>query len=837
MKTIRGQKRQCDFAASISLAVLMGAGVTLPASAALPKFTSAVELKRLSGEPAGIKDAEVLHIDPVSAGYGAVGTLNGAPVRWDANGTATSLPLPDVYDGGYVYVYGANNAGQVVGTVAPGRAVRWEANGSPTLLAPPAPDGYAVFAYGINNAGQAVGAVGEPTYDLRGARWAADGSCTVLGDVPGQTTIRGFAYNISDSGIAVGSVDVSEFERDAVRWAADGSATLLGKAPGSWGSATYAIGVNNAGEAAGYTVFLGGAAQAVRWATDGSATRLADLPGHDIATSAAWGITNEGLIGGEQYEPGVANHIVIWDTDGMPARLEDLMADGNAWSFREFDGIDADTTMVRVSAIGSKNGGPLNYYLLEANVPEPASVSLLAVAALMLHRSRPGRTATRGRSPARSRRENRIATLVLAATGFFAAMCATVTRAAPGDILNLGDFGGVRSDGFGINNAGQVAGYYETDLPADYAYRYNAITGAAVPFDLGTLGSKYSVGYDINASGQVVGDSFVSDTGIRHAFRYDGTPGSGGIMRDLGTLGTRESFAYGINAAGQVTGTFDTTDFEHLHAFIYSGTPGSGGVMLDLGTLPGGSGAIGRSINNAGHIVGEAAGFPVFAFHAFKYTGTPGAGGAMVDLGTLGGTNSVAKDINDAGQIAGFSYMPGDNTLHAFRYTGTPGAGGVMVDLGVPPGASDSTGCSIDSRGNIVGFADAPGDVRHAALWPMTGGAIDLDAWLDATNPSGGAFWTLTYAYGINDNGLITGEGVYDDWPGGLTDGIRAYVLDASTLTSVPEPGALWMLAVAAAGLQRRRSNRCPALQMRSNIKARRRLALRGIPDLLRKTH
>jgi probable HAF family extracellular repeat protein len=404
---------------------------------------------------------------------------------------------------------------------------------------------------------------------------------------------------------------------------------------------------------------------------------------------------------------------------------------------------------------------------------------------------------------------NRTTTMVVAAMAFYVAMGVMVAHAAPGDVLNLGDFGGVRSDGFGINNAGQVTGYYETDGLVDGAYRYDLTAGAAAPFDLGTLGSKYSVGYDINASGQVVGDSFISDTGIRHAFRYDGTPGFGGVMRDLGTLGPRDSFAYGINSAGQVTGAFEANDLLfHAHAFVYSGTPGSGGAMLDLGTLPGGTGSIGRSINSAGHIVGEATGFPAFAFHAFLYKGTPGAGGTMVDLGTLGGSNSAAEDINDAGQIAGFSYMPGDNTLHAFRYTGTPGAGGVMVDLGVPAGASDSTGYSIDARGNIVGFAATPADVPHAALWPTSGGAIDLDAWLDANNPAAGAFWTLKYAYGINDNGLITGEGFYDDGPGGSTDGIRAYVLDASSLTSMPEPSGLSAVALAAASLLWRRRGR-----------------------------
>jgi probable HAF family extracellular repeat protein len=521
--------------------------------------------------------------------------------------------------------------------------------------------------------------------------------------------------------------------------------------------------------------------------------------------------------------------VSAWTTSGVPIDTQLIPYLPGASGIAVLgDRLFVESSYFGTVGVYNLDGTPVNKALISglgtpigiAVVPEPtpALLVLLPLAVASLRRRRPRRPVCAPKWPFRVSKteatERRFAMKrstkrALAATALYVAAHMTLAHAAPGDVRNLGDFGGVRSDGFAINNAAQVTGYYETDLPADGAFRYDPTAGAAVPFDLGTLGSKYSVGYDINASGQVVGDSFISDTGIRHAFRYDGTPGAGGVMRDLGTLGPRDSFAYGINRAGQVTGAFDSNDLSfNIHAFVYSGTPGSGGAMLDLGTLPGGSSSIGRSINSAGHIVGEATGFPAFAFHAFLYRGTPGAGGSMVDLGTLGGSNSAAEDINDSGQIAGFSYMPGDNTLHAFRYTGTRGAGGVMVDLGVPTGASDSTGYSIDIRGNVVGFAATPADVRHAALWPINGSAIDLDAWLDQTNPAAGAFWTLKYAYGINDNGLITGEGFYDDGPAGLTDGIRAYVLDASSLTAVPEPSALPAIAVAAATLLRRRRRR-----------------------------
>ena len=79
-----------------------------------------------------------------------------------------------------------------------------------------------------------------------------------------------------------------------------------------------------------------------------------------------------------------------------------------------------------------------------------------------------------------------------------------------------------------------------------------------------------SVGYGINDAGQVAGPH-----GYGRAFRYDGTPGSGGAMADLGTLGGAYSVGIGINASGQVTGYAETID-DAYHAFRRDGTPGSG---------------------------------------------------------------------------------------------------------------------------------------------------------------------------------------------------------------------------------------------------------------------
>ena len=81
------------------------------------------------------------------------------------------------------------------------------------------------------------------------------------------------------------------------------------------------------------------------------------------------------------------------------------------------------------------------------------------------------------------------------------------------------------------------------------------------------------------------------------------------------------------------------------------------------------------------------------------------------------------------------------------------------------------------------------GDTNEAALWMPNGTEIDLNAWLFNVNPGAAADWNLHIANGINNSGLVVGYGDYNDGVGGLSDGRRAFVLDASSL--VPEPASL----------------------------------------------
>ena len=67
--------------------------------------------------------------------------------------------------------------------------------------------------------------------------------------------------------------------------------------------------------------------------------------------------------------------------------------------------------------------------------------------------------------------------------------------------------------------------------------------------DLGTLGGTRSNGWFVNEAGQVIGNSQIAGDTAQHGFLWDG-----GTMHDLGTLGGNYSNAQGINGKGNICG-------------------------------------------------------------------------------------------------------------------------------------------------------------------------------------------------------------------------------------------------------------------------------------------
>jgi len=312
--------------------------------------------------------------------------------------------------------------------------------------------------------------------------------------------------------------------------------------------------------------------------------------------------------------------------------------------------------------------------------------------------------------------------------------------------------GGTNSAAYAINASGQIVGnsYSPTMTdPIGYSNMTSFIdTGGSVT-TIATLPGGYTGGFAtaINSSGQVAGEAFTYNGPYQQIFPYEAylySPGGGGTLTDLGNLdpGVGNSSAAGINDSGQVVGNSWTTDGSD-RAFLYSG-----GTMTDLGQIGGPGGAsYAYAINNHGLITGQASGGIGGNSDAFLYSGS----GPMTDLGDLGGS-SEGWAINDAGQIVGDSYLSDGITDVAFLYSG----GDPITDLG---------GTMTDLNTLIPNGSDTPtlGD------------------------------WTLLQAYGINDSGDIIGYGIN---PSGLTEAFEL---------SVPEPASFSLLGIGALALLRRR--------------------------------
>lgn len=343
----------------------------------------------------------------------------------------------------------------------------------------------------------------------------------------------------------------------------------------------------------------------------------------------------------------------------------------------------------------------------------------------------------------------------------------SIAHASNYAITDLGTLGGTYSIGFGINAGGQVTGISGTTGDVfQHAFLYD---GAI--HDLGTLGGTTSYGLGINSRGQVSG--YAQDANDEfHAFIYDGT------LNDIGTLGGRFTSATSINDSGLITGT------SAGHAFLYDGT------MHDLGTL-GGPESFASGVNADGQVTGYSDAVNFGETHAFLYDG------AMHDLGTLGGALSRGNGINAKRQVTGFSYLTGESEIHAFLWTPTApdSVSGAMLDLGTL-GGTVSEGYGVNAVGQVTGFSFTSFNAaRHAFLYTSELGMQDLNTLIDSLSG-----WELLAARAINDEGQIVGSGI-------IRGEIHAFLL-SPLLSPVPEPATIVLMALGLLSLTWRHSLR-----------------------------
>ena len=285
--------------------------------------------------------------------------------------------------------------------------------------------------------------------------------------------------------------------------------------------------------------------------------------------------------------------------------------------------------------------------------------------------------------------------------------CAALSAAQTYTITDIGVLkGDNESSGFWINNLGEVVGCSDTATPENYP---GTLWGATVSGAIGINDNGAIVGYS-NVKGQAP-TNFVAVL----------WPATGGIV-NLGKIsGGSSSAAFEINSSGVITGD------SFLSSGIVNATSWRDNKIKNLGALPKAIFTAGLDINDNGSIVGESVFSygPPFTSHGFVWTGS-----SMRDLGTLpGGVTSMANAINSSGVIVGQS--DGTSTgghWHAVMWD----TSFKIHNLGVIPGGNYSIAFAVNDSNVVVGYGNLSNNAAHAMIWTSSSGMKDLNSLIPA---------------------------------------------------------------------------------------------------------
>jgi probable HAF family extracellular repeat protein len=305
-------------------------------------------------------------------------------------------------------------------------------------------------------------------------------------------------------------------------------------------------------------------------------------------------------------------------------------------------------------------------------------------------------------------------------------------------------------------------------------------------YSLGTLGGFVSSGNTINDLGWVIGNANLPGDEVTHAAVW-----IDGMMFDLGTLGGANSVVEWPvhNERGVISGFAETADIDSLmenwscSAFFPSATHHVclgfryfEGTMTKLPTL-GGTNGYAAGVNNRGKIVGWAENTvhdstchtpQVLQFEAVAWSPKNEIRALPPYPGDLDG---AATAVNDDGDVVGISGTCDNAVGAATAAHALIWRHGQTILIPTFGGKGWNTPADINNRGQVVGFADMPGDVVDGVLtpFPLPYGFI----WSEGMKtqkilPLPGDIYTIAYA--INDAGQVVGQSF------GGPEGSRAFI-------------------------------------------------------------
>ncbi len=208
----------------------------------------------------------------------------------------------------------------------------------------------------------------------------------------------------------------------------------------------------------------------------------------------------------------------------------------------------------------------------------------------------------------------------------------------------------IQSTAMGINDAGQVVGWYQEPRYSYNAYIGTTGGGTTLPVSLGVPGN--TVAAAINNAAVIVGYYSTGNSGIAQAGFID----SKGSLSTFAVPGSPVTYLTGINNSGELAGLYQKNGV--LYGFA---TDASGNIQTL--NLPGPPSIV--RINNLGQVEGY------FSNSSGTLSGFVGSPLSPLILNIAGEQSTAITSANDKGQLVGY-YVDSAGMVHGFLTSAPP---------------------------------------------------------------------------------------------------------------------------------------------------------------------